>query len=623
MPNNEYSKNMRHDITGLRAIAVASVVLYHYSKQILPGGFSGVDIFFVISGYLMTAIIITGSTENNFSYVKFIKSRANRILPALLTVVFFVLVLGYLFIAPSGYKEIAKHALASITFLSNFIYNSESGYFDTASDSKFLLHTWSLSAEWQFYLIYPMAVLLLKKLTTINKIKMIITISTILLFAFSLYLSNTDKASAYFLIQSRGWEMLFGGLAYLYPLNPKNNIIKKTSPKTIEATGLALIVVGLTCIDQTSLWPGYLSLLPVLGTYLCLMANNNTSYLDNVAFRAIGLWSYSIYLLHWPVLVFAKQLSIKLNLSFYLATILFLSVILHYTVEKRKNWDNKLVIALTIPLLFATVVWCTNGSSSRVPEDFRLTKDETYDKYYGGSSYKNANGNLIYLNEKLGKVAIILTGDSYSLQYLKYFSELKITTASVAHTMCLISQDYTSREMDSCNAMYGMLVKSIKDNKQADVIINQNWNAYQTTTIRKSDKYKISANEYNDVVLFGLNQILSNLSEQQKLFIVGTYSYPGYDVWQCLVRKALPAGRISKECPPYSENKETPIDIELKKFANLHKNVYFVDPHESLCNEYGCANYMGNVPVHFDGDHLSTLGAKLVGEKIYSLITNK
>src|SRR3989338_5377012 len=155
---------LRNDINGLRALAVFGVLFFHFFPEVIPGGFAGVDVFFVISGFLMTSIIFKKIENRNFSVIEFYKARANRILPELVVLTAFVLVLGFFFVTPLAYKSLAKHALSSITFLSNFIYTFESGYFDVASHDKWFLHTWSLSVEWQFYLIYPLIIVYLLKI---------------------------------------------------------------------------------------------------------------------------------------------------------------------------------------------------------------------------------------------------------------------------------------------------------------------------------------------------------------------------------------------------------------------------------------------------------------------------
>lgn len=161
--------NFRYDINGLRAIAVLVVVIFHFLPTYLTGGFVGVDVFFVISGFLMTSIIFNGLANNKFNLFKFYVSRANRIIPALGVLCLILVILGWFFLPPTEYKSLGKHIVGSITFLSNIFYWQESGYFDASSHEKWLLHTWSLSVEWQFYIIYPVILLILNKFINISK----------------------------------------------------------------------------------------------------------------------------------------------------------------------------------------------------------------------------------------------------------------------------------------------------------------------------------------------------------------------------------------------------------------------------------------------------------------------
>ena len=161
----------REDINALRAIAVVAVVIFHFNHAWLPGGFAGVDVFFVISGFLMTMIIFKGLEKDTFSILKFYGARVRRIVPALVALCFALLVFGYLLLSPLDYLILGKHAAASLTFTSNILYWTEAGYFNDDSIEKWLLHTWSLSVEWQFYLVYPLLLVGLKKLLTLKQIK--------------------------------------------------------------------------------------------------------------------------------------------------------------------------------------------------------------------------------------------------------------------------------------------------------------------------------------------------------------------------------------------------------------------------------------------------------------------
>ncbi|WP_052671576.1 acyltransferase family protein [Photobacterium kishitanii] len=298
----------RTDINGLRALAVIAVVLFHFNPTWVPGGFAGVDVFFVISGFLMTGIIFRGFEKNNFSIINFYIARANRIIPSLSVVCLVLLVFGWFYLTPLNYSMLGKHIASSMGFLSNVIYWREAGYFDTASHSKWLLHTWSLSVEWQFYIIYPVVLVLLKKYMPLNNIKLLLIIGTMLGFIFSAYITYRWPNPAYFLLPTRAWEMMVGGLAFLYPLQS----LKETSKKYLEWFGIALILSSYAFISKDNYWPGYLALIPVLGAYLVIVANRSGSVItDNVLMQKVGLWSYSIYLWHWPVMVFGYNFEIQ------------------------------------------------------------------------------------------------------------------------------------------------------------------------------------------------------------------------------------------------------------------------------------------------------------------------
>ncbi len=293
----------RTDINGLRAIAVIAVVLFHFNPNLIQGGFVGVDIFFVISGFLMTGIIFKGITNNNFSLIKFYVARANRIIPALAVLGLILFIFGWFFLSLTEYKMLGKHIANSMIFFSNHTYLNESGYFDVASNEKWLLHTWSLSVEWQFYIVYPLVILFLKKFLSISKIKVVLIYLTLLGFITGLVVTFKSPDAAYYLLPTRAWEMMVGGLIYLYPVN-----LNKTNQQKFEWLGITLILVSYVFISSSSAWPGYLALLPVLGTSFVIIANNQHSRLtNNLVFQKIGKWSYSIYLWHWPLVVWGYQ----------------------------------------------------------------------------------------------------------------------------------------------------------------------------------------------------------------------------------------------------------------------------------------------------------------------------
>lgn len=332
MQNNSF----RYDINGLRAIAVIAVVLFHFNASWLPGGFAGVDVFFVISGFLMTGIIFKGIEEKKFSLIKFYIARANRIIPALSVLCFVLLILGWFYLTPLEYKALGKHVASSISFISNIVYWRESGYFNTASNEKWLLHTWSLSVEWQFYVIYPIILVLLSKFFSIKTIKLILVAGTILGFIFCIISTYKWPNPSYYLLSTRAWEMMLGGIAYLYPLT-----VKESRKKLFELAGIILIIGSYFLISSDNLWPGYLAIFPVSGAFLIIQAQYNNSLITgNILAQKIGSWSYSIYLWHWPLVVTIYIFSLDKNYAYVGIILSILLGFLSYKYIEKINFRN-------------------------------------------------------------------------------------------------------------------------------------------------------------------------------------------------------------------------------------------------------------------------------------------
>lgn len=310
------SSSFRKDINGLRAWAVVSVICYHFGILGFNGGFVGVDIFFVISGFLMTGIIINGIEKtgtSQFSLLQFYLARARRIIPALLVLCCILMVLGWFWLTAIDYKMLSTHVLSALGFLSNKRFWREAGYFDASSYDKWLLHTWSLSIEWQFYIILPVALLLLWKIRP-NR-QWIIAIMALVFSASlmrSIALSPVDGNSSFYLLPTRMWEMLAGGLVFLLADKIKLTDIKR---KALELIGCLLLLYAIFFLSSADIWPGYLATVPVLGTALFLLANRSHSPLTATKIAQwLGNTSYSLYLWHWPFVVALHYAGLEKNL---------------------------------------------------------------------------------------------------------------------------------------------------------------------------------------------------------------------------------------------------------------------------------------------------------------------
>ena len=300
----------RPDIDGLRAFAVLVVVGFHAFPAAFPGGFIGVDVFFVISGYLITSIVRADLAGGRFSLAGFYNRRIRRIFPALLLVLGACLGAGWFLLLADEYLELGKHVAAGAGFASNLVLLSESGYFDTASEKKILLHLWSLAIEEQFYLVWPILLLMLTRLRA-----MPIAIGVLILasLALSVHEVRSDRVLAFFSPAARAWELLLGGLLAIGEAAVGGQRVRRRFAEAISVVGFLLLALGLALIRRNSAFPGGWVVLPTLGA-ACVIAAGPGAWLNRHFLAArpamwIGKISYPLYLWHWPVLAFAYVLA--------------------------------------------------------------------------------------------------------------------------------------------------------------------------------------------------------------------------------------------------------------------------------------------------------------------------
>jgi peptidoglycan/LPS O-acetylase OafA/YrhL len=299
--------NYRPDIDGLRAIAVGAVLAFHTFPNIFKGGFVGVDVFFVISGFLISGIIVDDIEEDRFSYFDFYKRRIRRIFPALLTVIAATLIVGWYVLLPDEFRRVGKDLAAGAGFATNFILWGEAGYFDAASDTKPLLHLWSLAIEEQFYIVWPLVLgLVWKRQRGLLLAPLSIASVSFAYNVFSIQQHHPD--AAFYSPLSRFWELMLGGvLAYL--VRQKTHWLSGFRGQRC-AVGLLLIGLSVFILNRATAFPGFWALLPTLGAFLVISAGSynwiSRYVLGNPVMVGVGLISYPLYLWHWPILVFAK-----------------------------------------------------------------------------------------------------------------------------------------------------------------------------------------------------------------------------------------------------------------------------------------------------------------------------
>lgn len=296
----------RPDIDGLRAVAILSVVGFHAFPENLAGGFIGVDIFFVISGFLISTIIFSNVEGRSFSLIRFYDRRIRRICPALVLVMLSCLSVGWFALLADEYMQLGKHVAGASLFVSNFILWGESGYFDVAAETKPMLHLWSLAIEEQFYIAWPLLTLIAWRMG--RHFLLLALIIALASFATGIYLIANDPTAAFYSPAARFWELMAGSvLAYLALHQPR---LTAQRPNTQSILGLAAIATGLCLVTKDTAFPGWWALLPTLGAFLLISAGQrawiNANLLSSKILVGVGLISYPLYLWHWPLLSFSR-----------------------------------------------------------------------------------------------------------------------------------------------------------------------------------------------------------------------------------------------------------------------------------------------------------------------------
>ena len=304
----------RPEIDGLRAIAVAAVILFHAGFALFGGGFVGVDVFFVISGFLITSIIVEELKTGRFSVLRFYERRARRILPALFTVMAACVPFAYRLLSPDDLKDFAQSLAAICLFASNVLFWGESGYFDTQAELKPLLHTWSLAVEEQFYVLFPLLLLVAWRL---GRRFLLVLIGAIAALSFITSVEEVKNfpSAAFYLLPSRAWQLLVGALASFvadrWPSVALRQPAVRLASEAFGWGGMAMIVMALFLFDEQTPFPGLNAALPTVGTVLVLLgASDRTSVGRMLAWRplvGLGLISYSAYLWHQPLFAFTKH----------------------------------------------------------------------------------------------------------------------------------------------------------------------------------------------------------------------------------------------------------------------------------------------------------------------------
>jgi peptidoglycan/LPS O-acetylase OafA/YrhL len=623
---DEMTKAFRDDIQGLRALAIVPVVLYHASHNWAPGGFVGVDIFFVISGYLISGILLREMASGSYSIRNFYRRRALRIFPALYLVLLVCLVAGAGLLAPDQFRELGATIAGTATFSSNFLFERISDYFAGDSETKPLLHTWSLAVEEQFYILYPP--LLYFGLKHLRKylfhICAVLILASLSADVVTLLLKHT--ITAFYMTPYRAFELLIG---CALTTGGVPEVSAKRLRETLTALGLALIVGSIVLLNSNTPFPGFAALLPCLGAALIIHAGHNGTTAVGRALSTpvpvfFGAISYSLYLWHWPILVYLKHLALGEPTALQVVAALMISVVVAFLslkfVERpliKAKASNGLVFglsaaAIAISVIAGTAIFLSHGVPQRFGPAVRALSHASMDYNPRRNACHSNEGRPIAYRDNCvfgapGAVAsTAVWADSFGVELSVALGEIKARSQGaveeITASSCPPSLGYQPIDRPYCRIHnLDTLNALIADNRIKEVVMAANFQAYPRQN-------------WNEVAT-GFEQSARRLAAAGKSIVL-VYPIPKlpYDgpagTALTLARGRDPAAFGT---PRAQADADAADAILLLNRLSAEVGARTIVPTDRLCDTRACHAYIPSVGgLYFNQDHLSLTGARLV-----------
>ena len=646
-------EDYRTDIDGLRAIAVIAVVLFH-AQLGLTGGFVGVDIFFVISGFLITRILEKDLAAGRFSIMKFYERRMRRIFPAFFVMILCFGLLGMRFLPPDELKDMGKTIVAASAFLSNILFFRRAGYFAASSLSQPMLHTWTLSVEEQFYIFWPWVLFFLARFarrTRLTIILAIIVASVVL----SSYWVGHDPDTAFYMLPSRAWELAIGALLSIAPVSTLLKRIPRWLAETASIAGLAMMLTAIFTYTKRVPFPGIGALLPCVGAALVIASGQGAPTLVGKLLSVrpmvwIGLISYSLYLWHWPILVFARIFTYG-RLTYTAAIICVILAVLFSWLSWRfieRPFRNPLVIggssrlwvfgglgATAAFLLLGLTLDRSGGFPRRSPAVAQWISQETHKAEVElirspcmawGTTLPPEQNCLLGAGTSASGYNTVLWGDSNGAHLAPAFQvidqQMGIVTREMTKAGCppLVGIRFlpVTRMAIGCPAFNQNAIDNLLADPQVRVVVlAARWNALANGLSAAPAKGSgVNSVESRSLFVEALRHTVSLLTDSgRQVVLVSQVPSPELNPITCLSRArfngwsevgcdAMPVGFYAAE--------EGRIDGAFAEATDNLKNVRVVHPFDVLCNSGSCALVDQDGPLYWDADHLSDRGAVLL-----------
>lgn len=637
----------RPEIDGLRAIAILSVVVFHAFPDFLPGGFIGVDTFFVISGFLISSIIFSSLERDRFSLFEFYVRRVRRIFPALIFVLLASFVTGWFVLFTDEYKQLAKHTAAGVGFVQNFILWHESGYFDTSAEAKPLLHLWSLAIEEQFYIFWPLLMAFVwKRNWSFLKITAVIAAVS---FSVNIYLLLRGRQiEAFFLPYSRFWELMVGGvLAYISLHRPQLIASHKNAQASL---GLTLICTGLLLLNKGRDFPGWWALLPTLGSFFIISAGPcawlNQKLLASKPMVWVGLVSYPLYLWHWPILSYLRITYVEISQATKLAALIasiILAWITYYFIERpiRLKADQRksfIVLAILLAVIGISAEAIYKFDTLAKPRLESIGQEFLYDRtklgYIDCGDKTLHDAGLGYCSRTSQKqIDAILIGDSHADD--KYFGISKLDQDRnwmlIGNHSCPpvlgINVETTVKD---CAQKFEDVFTWIGQHPEVKTVVLSYFGSYVLTTSYAADHKVISVGPDTmkisspqnmsryDTFNMGLRTSIERLLrlKKQVVLLVDIPELP-YFPRDCVRADRPCLIPMDEVMERQSQNRKMIIELH-----RTYPSLLVFDPKYMLCNVESCSYKNGATIMYRDSHHLTLNGSEYYGRSFIEWLNN-
>jgi len=653
----------RSEIDGLRALAVLPVIFFHAGFASFSGGYVGVDVFFVISGYLITSIILNEKQNNNFTLLNFYERRARRILPALFLVMLATIPLGWILMLPDQFVDFGKSLYATSLFSSNILFWLQSGYFDGPAELKPLLHTWSLAVEEQYYLFFPVFVILIWNLGK-NWMVVLISVIGVLSLITAQVASHESPSANFYLLPTRIWELVLGVLAAFYLLNrpPNFRIFGKVSSDILSILGLGMIFLSVFSFNEFTPFPSFYSLLPTVGTLLIILFATKSTKVGKVLSLSpvvgVGLISYSLYLWHQPLFAFARIRNfgdLSNGVSFFLIVLSFILAFLSwkYLEKSFRNRNGfftrkKIYMFSLLGIIFFSSVGLLISLNEGYKSRFNIPED-IYDSFSKPSIADCFDLDNIHLREnwgcKLGKnkerIDYLLFGDSHSLSFKEVFHEagelegkqIFFTGASGCPPMINLTPVREDQAIKNCKELNARVQNFVIKQGIKNIFLVARWSYYtdggydsNNMQYLKSEGLKgldkdTSRLVFERSLVDTLKFYKSNGIKVHLITQVPSQKVNAKDAYFHAYRDQDTPDSLDKKLYQFSVSRESHEELQLYtkslfKENSSHMTIYNFD--DIFCKER-CLIGNSKGSFYYDDHHLSSNGVSLIKENIVSI----